>query len=96
MASCNDIRNQIVKFTLELYGNNLLPRNIIQTFIDYISEFPNNILPPSLNQQICFLLENNCDVNVINDVKAILNNSKKSFDFVSTEHLRFTLYKKMG
>ncbi|CAG5075251.1 Protein of unknown function, partial [Cotesia congregata] len=62
----------------------------------YIRKFTNDIFIPSLEQQICSLLQGKCNSDVINDVKANFNYSKTLFDFVSTEHLRFEVYKKMG
>ncbi|XP_057327691.1 uncharacterized protein LOC130669045 [Microplitis mediator] len=96
MASADEIRIKIIKFTLDLYGNNLIPRNVVQKVIDYIQEFIRDILIPSLDQQISSLLENKCNINIVNDVKATLNYSKKLFEPVSSEHLRFALYRRMG
>ncbi|OXU18863.1 hypothetical protein TSAR_016859 [Trichomalopsis sarcophagae] len=89
-----DLETELLHLTLSLYNNPLIPRNVIQIFIDSLIKFTNSIFSEFLKQEISKYFKP--DDSVINILGISLNNSKTIFEKFSTEYLRFQMYEKKG
>lgn len=82
-----DLESQLVNFTLSLYNNPVIPRNVVQHVIDGIINFIVNSYTPLLQKEIEFKLEKYGEPSY-NDLDAIFSKSRGIFKNLSTEYLR--------
>ena len=77
----NNLENEIVKLTLNLYGNLKLPKNVVQIFVDTL----NNLFMPFLQEQLKLRVPN-IDSHVINTIKATSKFSQSIFKKFNTNY----------
>lgn len=88
-----DLDNEILKITLSLYNNPLIPRKVVQFFIDTLLFFTYKLFLPSLIFQLKLL---NTDDKVMHDINRIAEASKEIFEAYKNEHNRLKTYKEKG
>lgn len=89
-----DIEDRLIWLTLSLYNNPLIPRMVVQFFIDNFINFIYNILFPILEDKIKDISGINEDIRV--KLKEIFASTRDIFTPFTTEYNRFELYKKRG
>lgn len=85
------LKNALIELTLSLYNNPVIPRKIVQFFIDSFISFIYNILFPIFIEKI--KLVQSIDQKTLDHINAAINSTKQVFDKFSTEHKRFNVYK---
>lgn len=93
MASTRDLEFELLKLTLSLYNNPLIPRIIVQYFIDTLIAFIYNLFLPILIDHLRLL---NVDEKLVTDLNKIVNLTKEIFEKFKNEHQRFLVYKEKG
>lgn len=88
-----DLEFQLLTLTLTLYNNPLIPRKVVQFFIDTLIYFIYEIFFPIIIQQLQLVSK---DKNVIADINRIMKASKEIFEKFRTEHQRLELYEEKG
>ncbi|KAL7296461.1 hypothetical protein TKK_0010467 [Trichogramma kaykai] len=87
-----DLEQELISLTLSLYSKSAVPRNIVQLFVDSLSNFVNNKLMTFMEQQF-----NSFQVNNSGDVSKTLKKLKVDIENVFSnfkdEYNRFSLYK---
>ena len=87
-----NLENEMLTLTLSLYSNPVIPRNIVQYFIDQVIHFTNVTYATYLQEQMKLKCRN-VDKNVFECIQEILHSSKVIFKKFETEYQRFSLYK---
>ena len=93
MESSIDLEFELVKLTLSLYNNPLIPRKVVQFVIDRLISFVYNILIPILIQNIKLIHK---DHKVIEDIKKIINACRGIVQEFKNERQRFNIHKEKG
>ena len=89
------MENELLKLTLNLYSNPVIPRNVVQTVMDAIINFFNITYLNYVQQQIK-LKSDRLDEETTKDILSIMQSTKTVFENFMTEHRRFSLYKQKG
>lgn len=85
-----DLEFQLLKLTLSLYNNPLIPRKIVQFFIDSLINFIFEIFFPIVIHQLRIGHDNE---DVIKDIERIFKASKEIFAKFHSESHRLQTYK---
>lgn len=93
MESTIDLEYELLKLTLMLYNNPLIPRKIVQFFIDSLIRFIFNLFIRILIENIKLIHK---DEKVVQDVEKIVYACKEIFAKFQTEHRRFAMYRNKG
>ena len=91
--SAIDLKNELLHFTLKLYNNPCIPRNVVQDFIDITIDFFCNKYIAFIKQQIERSLPD-CPKKILGVIDGTFKQSTTIFEDFKTEHLRFNLYRK--
>lgn len=92
--SIYDLQRAMLIFTLSLYNNPLLCRAAVQQIIEDFDNFISNIFIPFLQCENEKYLKPLATPVVYSKVQFILEDRKKLFSYLSTEHARFKIYEK--
>ena len=87
-----DLEYEILNLILSLYSNPVMPRNVVQFFIDKIIHFTNEIYATYLREQV-LLKFSRYDDKLVGAIQEVLNSSKIIFNKFGTEYQRFLAYK---
>lgn len=86
-----NLENEMIRLTFRLYNNLAIPRNVVQYFLDTLLSFINDTYMIYLQQQMQLTCKR-FDVNIFNDIQAVIDSSKLVFEQLHSEHRRFKLY----
>lgn len=89
------MEHELLLITLSLYNNSVVPRNVVQLFVDTIINFVNNKLMNYIKEQLKHRLATNID-QVFSYIQDIEINIARVFDKFKNEYARFTMYKEKG
>lgn len=84
---------ELLKITLSLYNNPLIPKKIVQFFIDTLIFFVYEIFLESIIYQ---LKKANVDAKVLAEIDRVAKATREIFENYSTETSRFNTYKTKG
>lgn len=90
--SRQNIELEILKFTLELYEETLLPRAAVDVVINRVDSLISSIIIPHLQIQMENKLKSKEEKNVFFKVNHILESNKNFFSLFDSEHKRFNYY----
>ena len=88
-----ELKSKMLSLTLSLYSNPVIPRNVVQDFVDKIIDFTNNSFTNYINEQISFKCK---DKQFLSNIEEILDSTKVVLRQFETEYQRFSLYREMG
>lgn len=88
----SNIELEILKFTLELYNNDLLSRKAVDFVIKRVKELFSDTILPHIENQINRKFNSAEDEEVFYKIKFILDCNKQHFDKFDTEYKRFQYY----
>ena len=95
MLSINELEFEVLRLTLELYNNPVVPRNVVQFFIDTLTKFINDVYLNSLQKQVEKILQNESE-KALRKINLIFTQYKEVFEKYSTEYSRFKIYEQKG
>lgn len=84
----DELEKELLTFSLKLYSNQAIPRNIVQIVLESIVQLLTNVYNPFILIKMSTIIEK----NALNKLNSILQSSKLIFDKFSTESKRFSLY----
>jgi len=90
-----DLESELLKLTLKLYNNKVIPRNAVQIFIDYLIEFTSTTYACFIKEKLN-LSNHECPQakSIVKDLDNAFASSKNILDLFQSEHLRFEMYRK--
>lgn len=83
------LENELVHLTLKLYNNPVIPRIVVQFFIDSLITFIFNVVLPILVEKIKLI---GIEQELSDRIDEIISSFKNVFDQFKTEHRRFKMY----
>ena len=90
-----DLEYEMLLLTLELYSCDVVPRNIIQKFIDMLINFSSNTFMSWVENKLTKSY-NNDSFDPRGNLRTILSEARKTFKQFDTEYSRFQLYINKG
>ncbi|XP_051167361.1 uncharacterized protein LOC127285403 [Leptopilina boulardi] len=90
-----DLEMEMLKLTLGLYNNLSIPRNVIQIFVDSITNFVNVTYQNYILEKLTVEFKEHHNI-LLDKVKEACDSSKTIFDKFQTEYKRFALYEEKG
>lgn len=91
------ILNHIITFILTLYADPIIPRKIVQVFVDFMDSFIRNVFLSSIKKDILEALRNeNISDSSRRAIDECFYKHSKIFEEVATEPKRFTFLKRKG
>ncbi|CAH0721225.1 unnamed protein product, partial [Brenthis ino] len=94
-----DSTDSLVKFTAALYGNTLIPRNVVQFVISNVTNMVSNSVIKPLQEILseCQVQsQGQMSIEISERLRSHLNAFSNSMNDVRTEHTRFLLFKNLG
>lgn len=90
-----NLENELLKLTLYLYSNPVIPRNVVQIVMEAVTNFFSEAYLNYMQQQIQ-LKSTTLHLRFAECVFDIMKSTKSVFEKFSTEHRRFSVYKEKG
>lgn len=89
-----DLETEMIDLTLALYNNPVVPRNVVQLFVDTLINFTNTTFSNFIKQEMQKCSGHNDQI--LNNISTLLRRSNTVFDKFSSEYLRFKIYEQKG
>lgn len=91
-----NLEKEILKFTCKIYSDETLSRSHVQSFIEHVSDFIENVYNPSLQKTIESALHKVVTDKVSEKIKDIFESFKKPFENYDSEDKRLRIYSNYG
>ena len=91
------ILSYIIIFILNLYGDPNLPRNLLDTVIEFFHKFLHDIFMPDLKKDLMDILKDeNISPEATINITSLMHDYGNCFDCVNSEKRRFAILRKKG